>query len=62
MIIHDVPPYFVTKKAAELFGYDSPEELMNSIDDIEKLFHEKHRLSFALKNGKIIYIDIKYII
>ena len=45
MIIHDVAPYFVTEKAAELFGYPSPEALIDSIDDIEELFTEKYRVS-----------------
>ena len=52
MIIHDVAPYFVTRKAAELFGYNSPEELTNSIKDIEELFEEKYRVNMKERRAR----------
>ena len=52
MIIHDVSPYFVTPKAAELFGYDSPEDLINSIKDIEELFKEEYRVNMKERRAR----------
>lgn len=52
MIIHDVAPYFVTKKAAGLFGYNSPEDLINSIKDIEELFKEEYRVNMKERSAR----------
>jgi len=52
MIIHDMEVYFATKKAANLFGYNSPEDLINSIKDIEELFKEEYRVNMKEKRAR----------
>ena len=44
VIIHDDGPFFITEKAAEMWGYDSPEEMAEAMQgDIRNVFPPEYR-------------------
>jgi len=52
VIIHDDGPFFITEKASEMWGYDSPEEMAEAMQgDIRNIFAPEYRENMKEKRA-----------